>query len=58
MISRRRMFQRTVSQLAGIPQNVWEKRVRSDNWSYAEVCDIATVLNERVDVLLDVSETL
>lgn len=56
--SRKRMFQRTVAQLAGITEAVWSYRVKTDQWQYGELCDIATALNERVDVLLDVNGPL
>lgn len=58
LANRRRMYQRTVAELAGMPAYTFHARVKSDAWTWQEVCDIATALNERVDVLLDVSEAL
>lgn len=56
--SRKGMFQRQLAQLAGMPENRFWYRVNTGAWSHEELHDIATALNERIDVVLDVTETL
>lgn len=58
LASRKGMRQRHVAQLADMNEAKFHYRVKTDRWSYAELCDIATALGERIDVLLDVTETL
>lgn len=58
IISRKRLFQRAVAENAGMSPSAFYTRVKSGRWSLDELHDIATALNERVDVLLDVTETL
>jgi hypothetical protein len=56
--SRKGLFQRQLAQLAGIPENRFWYRVSTGAWSHDELHDLATALNERIDVVLDVTETL
>jgi predicted XRE-type DNA-binding protein len=53
LISRKRLSQTRVAQLAGMNPSTFYTRVRTGRWSFGELCDIATALDERVDVLLD-----
>jgi len=57
VISRKRLYQRGVAELAGMAPSAFYARVKSGHWSFEELCDIATALGERVDVLLDVTST-
>jgi hypothetical protein len=52
LISRKRHTQARVAQLAGMSPSTFYTRVRTGRWSFGELCDIATALDERVDVLL------
>lgn len=52
LISDKGMSQRAARELAGIPEGTWSLRVRYGKWRWAELCDIATALGMRVDVLV------
>ena len=58
IISRKRLYQSQVAQLAGMKVPTFYTRVRTGRWSHDELHDLATALDERVDVLLDVTETV